>query len=107
MANDNNEIPPGHSRSGNFEMNFTDVLTRLWGRKFSGVVFVLLSIVVGSFYLSAAIYTYTPELVLTPADQNAAMLSSNLAGLGSLRSAERRVGKECVIAGRYRLSPSP
>src|SRR3546814_854200 len=84
MANDNNEIPPGHSRSGNFEMNFTDVLTRLWSRKFSGVVFVLLSIVVGSFYLRAATYTYTTELVLTPAEQNAAKISSNLAGLGSL-----------------------
>src|SRR3546814_8341553 len=75
MANDNNEIPPGHSRSGNFEMNFTDVLTRLWSRKFSGVVFVLLSIVVGSFYLRAATYTYTTELVLTPAEQNAAKRS--------------------------------
>src|SRR3546814_9023334 len=84
MANDNNEISPGHSRSGNFEMNFTDVLTRLWSRKFSGVVFVLLSIVVGSFYLRAATYTYTTELVLTPAEQNAAKISSNLAGLGSL-----------------------
>src|SRR3546814_18505000 len=68
-------IPPGHSRSGNFEMNFTDVLTRLWSRKFSGVVFVLLSIVVGSFYLRAATYTYTTELVLTPAEQNAAKAS--------------------------------
>lgn len=84
MADDSDEIAIENSRSKGFEMNVTDLLSKLWRRRILGIVFVVLSVLAGSLYLRLATYTFTTELVLTPAEQNAARISSNLAGLGSL-----------------------
>lgn len=84
MVNDSNEIPTERSHSSNSEMNLMDLLSRLWCMRKLGIVFVIISIFFGSIYLRTATYTYTTELVLTPAEQNAARISNNLAGLGSL-----------------------
>jgi len=84
MIDDNNETPAGCSYSGNLEMTLADLLSRLWEKRISGVAVLILSLIIGSIYLRIATYTYTAELVLTPTEQNAAKISSNLAGLGSL-----------------------
>lgn len=79
-----NSDPDVRNRTALEGIDIAGLALKVWRQKWLGLAIVLVSLLVGIFYLKSSSYEYTAELVVTPADQDAPKGSGSLSSLGSL-----------------------